>query len=169
MNKNSLFNFKEYSLLYCERDVLITIKFVKILKELIKKFNINIDKVYSAPSLSLKIFIKKFNNDKIKFRHNFLLDKFIRKAYFGGRCEIYGNPKPNEYIYHFDFPGMYGLTMLQKFPYGKYKIHSNVTKIDKPGFYTIDFYSNMNLPILPHHRLLDKKLMFTNGHMTGTF
>lgn len=163
------FDFKKYSIEYCTRDVIITADFIKIIKNILNEFNIKFENIYSAPSLSLKIFIKKFNNNKISFRHNFLLDKIIRPGYYGGKCEVYANPNENDFIFHFDFSGMYAQCMKQKFPFGKYKIETQCKNIDKPGFYWIEAESNIPHPILPHHRLKDNKLLFTNGSIKGCY
>lgn len=94
-----------------------------------------------------------------------MLDNLVRPAYYGGRCEVYGNPYEDEKIFHFDFSGMYGLCMQEKFPHGKYKIIENDFNLEIPGFYCIEFYSNdLYIPVLPHHRLKNNKLMFTNGY-----
>jgi hypothetical protein len=135
IQKNKVFNFREYSILYCTNDVLITASFIKIITSIISKFNINLDKVYSAPSLSLKIFDHYFNNNRISFNTKNNFDSFIRPSYFGGRCEVYGNPYDSEKIFHFDFSGMYAQCMLQKFCFGNYKILKKPNNIETPGFY----------------------------------
>lgn len=166
---NNTFNFKEYSIKYCKRDVEIVSLFIQNLNKILSDIKIDITKSYSAPSLSLKIFNNKFNVKKIKLTQNNFIDKYIRNSYFGGRCEVYGNPYPNEYIYHFDFSGMYSQCMLEKFCYGKYKIITNCKEIKNPGFYHIDFSSNLDIPVLPHHNLINNKLLFTNGEMKGIY
>jgi hypothetical protein len=88
--------FKDYSIKYCMNDVIITSKFVQILKDIVNAYGIDVDKIYSAPSLSLKIFIKKYNKNKISFRMKKSEKDLIRNSYFGGRCEVYGNPKFND-------------------------------------------------------------------------
>jgi len=167
--KNNFLDFKEYSISYCNRDVLITSKFVKIIFNLIINLKINKNTVYSAPSLSFKIFLKNFNSLNVSFKYNERLDRLIRMAYYGGRCEVYGNPYANEYIFHFDFSGMYGQCMAEKFPYGKWKIIHNVDIMDKPGFYYIEYQSNCDIPVLPHHRIIDGKLIFSNGNLEGLY
>lgn len=168
--KNIFFNFKEYSIKYCSNDVLITISFIKIIKNIISKFNINLDNVYSAPSLSLKIFNNHFNNNRICLNTKNYFDSFIRPSYFGGRCEVYGNPYENEKVFHFDFSGMYAQCMSQKVCFGDYKIIQKPTSIDLPGFYWIKWKSVDNyLPILPHHNKKNGKLMFTNGILEGCY
>ena len=103
--------------------------------EIIKEFKINIKHVYSGPSLALKIFIKNFNKNKISFMESGFYDKLVRKAYYGGRCEVYGNPVSAEYIYHYDFSGMYAQCMQEKFAFGKYIIKTDGFDLEKPGFY----------------------------------
>ena len=62
-----IFNFKEKSIEYCIRDVSITKDFMKEIKKISKNYGINIDKIYSAPSLSFRIFEKKFNMSRLSF------------------------------------------------------------------------------------------------------
>jgi len=170
-SKNAkIFDFKKYSIDYCMRDVIVTSLFIDKIAKIINEFGINLKEVYSAPSLSLKIFEKKFNKDRIKISKNYKIDNQIRNSYFGGRCEIYGNPYNYEHIYHYDFSGMYGQCMLEKFPFGTFKINNSNKDINKAGFYCIDYNSkNMHIPILPHRRYDDGKLVFTNGYNTGVY
>jgi hypothetical protein len=63
----------------------------------------------------LKIFNKNFNYQKIPLKLNKNLDSVLRESYFGGRVEVFGNT--DEKIYHYDFPGMYGFCMQEKFPF----------------------------------------------------
>ncbi len=167
---NNIFDVENYTKFYCYNDVIITVNFLKNLKDILKIFKIKLESVNSAPSLALKIFEKKFNNNKIKLTFNHVIDKIARNSYYGGRCEVYGNPKPEEQIFHFDFTGMYAQCMSEKFPYGEYRLNLNSKNINKPGIYWIEYESiNMNFPVLPHHRFKDGKLMFTNGKFIGAF
>jgi len=165
----SFFDFKEYTEKYCQNDVNITSIFIKKIEDIVKKYNINFDKVFSAPSLSLKIFIKKFNKNKLSFNLKLKDKELIKNSYFGGRCEVYGNPQNSEYVNHFDFSGMYGLCMLENFPYGNSYIIEKPKNLDKAGFYYIEYYSNIDIPVLPHKSKLNNKLMFTNGFNKGIF
>ena len=167
---NSILNFREYSIKYCTNDVKITKLFIEKINDIVKFFDIDINKIYSAPSLSLKIFDKKFNKNRIKLNTKEDFDSYIRPSYYGGRCEIYGNPKKGEHIFHFDFSGMYGQCMLEKFCYGSYKIINNPIDFSIPGFYWVKWKSIDNyLPLLPHHSKKNNKLMFTNGIMEGCY
>jgi hypothetical protein len=167
-----IFNLKYYAIKYCKRDVFIVKKFVSILFELISTLKINIIKlnIFSISSLALHIFLKKFNCNKINVKYNREVDSLIRNSYYGGRCEVFGNIETNEKLFHFDFSGMYGQCMLEKFCFGKIKINFDTKDIDRPGFYYIKYKSeNFNIPILPHHNKLNHKLMFTNGVLEGVY
>lgn len=167
--EKDIFDFKEECIKYCKNDVIITSEFMKIISAIVKEFNIDISNCYSAPSLSLKIFIKNFNKNRISLNLKNKIDLSIRKSYFGGKCEVYGNPEWGEFIHYFDFSGMYGQCMEQKFPYGKIEIDNNPKDFKKIGFYFIEYESNMEYPILPHKSILDGKLLFTNGKDRGIF
>lgn len=167
---NSSFDVKLYTIKYCWNDINITLKFLNNLQNILEPFKINLNQIFSAPSLALKIFEKKFNQNKVRTKQNHLIERFARKAYFGGRCEVYGNPYEDDKIFHYDFTGMYAQCMKEKFPIGNYKIELNCDNISKPGMYWVEFISkNSNIPVLPHHRIKDGKLMFTNGEMIGCY
>lgn len=163
------FNFKEYILEYCKNDLIITSKFVEIVKEISKKKSINLDNIFSSPSLSIKIFIKNYSKNKISFNLKSTEKKMIKNSYFGGRCEVYGNALKKEKIFHYDFSGMYGQCMTEKFPYGNCYIIENPKNLLNPGFYYIEYISNNFIPVLPHRSNINNKLMFTNGLNKGFF
>jgi hypothetical protein len=119
--------------------------------------------------MSFKIFLNKYNKNKLSFNIKESIDNIIRKSYFGGRCEVYGNAKINEYVHYYDFSGMYGQCMMEKFPYGKDKLLLNPIDFSIPGFYYIEYYSDMYIPVLPHKSLINDKLMFFNGYNKGIF
>lgn len=152
---------------YCENDV-------KVLIDLIDKYNKALKNIYprwyeknSISSITLKIFENKYNEYKIKTNLKYKEDILFRKGYFGGRCEIFGNPEDGEKIYHFDFKGMYSQIMKEEFPTGEYK-YSKEKKIEKIGFYYVKVISNMDIPVLPF-RSEDGKLMFPNGEFWGLY
>lgn len=149
---------------YCERDVWLlkqvyTLFFTKFVDLGILLTNNN----YSISSIAVKYYFKKYNY--ISKNISSTVDDYARRAYFGGRCEVFGNPMPGETILHYDFPGMYSFCMKQKFPTGTTQFIIP-TSINKPGFYTIEYTSNMDLPILP---VKYDKLYFLNGTNIGTF
>lgn len=167
-------NLKSFTINYCLNDCHITKNFVKIIYNVFKKelkINILNKNILSAPSLSYYIFYKKFNCKKIDKKIKKEAELYIRESYFGGRCEVFGNALKHEKVYHFDFSGMYGLCMKEKNVYGEPSFHYNVKNLNKlaPGFYNIDWESNLELPVLPHHNMITNKLLFTNGRGNGTY
>lgn len=165
-------NLKKFTEIYCENDCYITKIFVEKIYNIFK-FNFNIDiiknNILSTPSLSFYTFYKKFNNKKIKKYIEKEKELYIRDSYFGGRCEVFGNPYGKN-IFHFDFPGMYGLCMKEKNVFGESYFEYNIkTENLKPGFYNIDWESNNNIPVLPHHNQINNKLLFCNGVGNGTY
>ena len=92
----------------------------------------------------------------------------MRKSYFGGRCEVFGNPFKNEKTHYFDFSGMYEQCMLQKFPIGDGFFKYENLSYKKIGFHCIKFKSDMEYPVLPHHSE-NGKLIFSNGYFIGCY
>jgi hypothetical protein len=166
---NKSFNTKNETIKYCTQDVIITNKFLqnilKIINEESKKI---INNSYSIASLSHKLFYLKYNNKNIEEKILKKDEAYVRNAYFGGRCEVFGNIYQHEHIKYFDFSGMYGQCMLEKFHNGRGEYRLNCD-YNHPGFHTIEYESNMDfLPVLPSHSS-DGKLVFTNGSGVGTY
>lgn len=162
-------NLKEECVEYCIRDCKIVREMLRIIfKE--KYLNENM-KARSISSLSLEVFKEHFNNLNLETKLDKKYDKIVREAYFGGRCEIFGNVKEGEKIFHFDFTGMYSEIMREEFCFGKIKIVKEV-RIEKKieeGFYDVDVISgNMDIPILPF-RNEEGKLLFPNGMWRGVY
>ncbi len=168
-NENLIFDVKKETIKYCENDVILTLELIKNIINTLdyKYFNI-FKKSYSLPSLSYKIFFKYWNNYKIKEKILKEEDLYIRKSYYGGRCEVFGNKKKNEIVHYFDFSGMYEQCMLQKFPTGDGQFKNNNLNYNEIGFHCIKFKSDMEYPILPHHSE-NGKLLFANGIFVGCY
>jgi hypothetical protein len=162
-------NLKEECIKYCIRDCRIVREMLRIIFQE-KYLNENM-KARSISSLSLEVFKEHFNNLNLETKLDKKYDKIVREAYFGGRCEIFGNVKEGEKIFHFDFTGMYSEIMKEEFCFGKIKIIKEVgieKKIEE-GFYDVDIVSNdMNIPVLPF-RSEEGKLLFPNGVWRGVY
>lgn len=155
---------------YCERDTVIVNQFmVKLgisLSHYIKDWHVN---CYSISGIAYNIYKNYFNKYNIDLNLNRDLDKDIRKAYYGGRCEVFGNPYNDEYIYHFDFTGMYSNRLKECFPIGEPLKIIKPKWENKPGFYYIRVESNIKLPILPYRCEESGKLLFPNGTFSGVY
>lgn len=167
-NKSNLFNLKIECIKYCINDILITSDVLKNIFKIVDSEDIFVRRrCLSAPSISHKIFYKKYNTLNIDIDLKIEDDSYLRNSYYGGRCEVFGNIKTGEYIKYFDFSGMYAQCMLEKFHCGK-GYYAKSTNLDKQGFYNIDYESNFDfLPVLPMH--LNGKMNFYNGKRNGTF
>lgn len=162
-------NLKEECIKYCIRDCEIVEEMLKRIFD-DKKLRKDI-KGRSISGLALEVFKKDFNKEKIETKLRKDEDELIRKGYFGGRCEVFGNNKEDEKIFHFDFTGMYSSVMEEEFCFGKIKIKKDPKedKIEEWGFYEVTVESKeMHIPILPV-KSDDGKLIFPNGTWRGTY
>lgn len=170
-NKKSEFDFKKESIDYCLNDVVILKKVlddvIMCFKNFKKKIMPMFDRSYSIPSFSHKIFYKYYNVMKIDKKISLEMHTYIKNSYYGGRCEIFGNANDDEITHYFDYSGMYGQCMQQKFPYGKARLYMDHLDISKIGFHYIKFKSDMHMPVLPVH--YNGKLMFGNGVLEGLY
>lgn len=130
----------------------------------------------SIASVTVEIFEKKFNTFKLNLNNQIELDETLRQAYFGGRCEVFGNPyKGEERIRHMDFKNMYGEIMKLSFPTGKLNLVIGPKDWKQPGFYFIETYSECTMPVLPckgridPNSLLEEDLIFVNGWIEGMY
>lgn len=126
----------------------------------------------SVSSIAFNIFNRHYNLHNLNLTVSLTEDSLFRKAYYGGRCEVFGNPLYDEKIFHFDFKNMYGTIMLGNFPLKKYTYVSRPLNVDKPGFYCIKGFSAKNyIPVLPHNASIEEKqlLIFSNGEISGMF
>jgi hypothetical protein len=117
------------------------------LKELDKNWSIRI----SVASISTNLFLRQFNEFKIKLENKKEIDESIRPAYYGGRCEIFGNPYKNcDQILHMDYNNMYAEILKTNFPTGDLYVEKNVKDLSKEGFYFVDVISDLRIPVLPN-------------------
>jgi hypothetical protein len=104
------------------------------------KFIKHINSSFSAASLSNKIYYKHFNNKNTQINIPLSQEVFIRKSYYGGRTEIFGNLLENEHVKYFDFSGMYAQCMKEKFHLGEGEFSTSAS-INEIGFHTIRYES----------------------------
>lgn len=150
---------------YCKNDALITknsiIKYWKIIEEGGLKNN---KKILTAAKLSIVNYFEenKIIKKKIRLRY----DRLLRNGYFGGRTEVFGNPKEDEILLHYDWTGMYAQCMCEKVLGGEIIESTIIKDLNHPGFYWIKFRQNLEYPILP---IREGKLIFKNGVFQGWY
>lgn len=153
---------------YCKKDVEITQSFLTNIY--ISLLNSGISWRYytnSISGISINIFKTCFKNNNVVLSVEKNIDLAIRPSYYGGRCEVFGNPFDNDFIFHYDFTGMYTNRLKEKYPCGNPSFIISINKIDKPGFYSVTVNSkNFDIPILPYR---SEKLLFPNGIFSGVY
>lgn len=158
---------KTYSILeeYCKNDAKITkesiVKYWKIIEENGLKNN---NRILTAAKLSIENYF--LDNKIIKKKIRLKYDRIVRKAYFGGRTEVFGNQKDNEILLHYDWSGMYAQCMREKVFGGEVYESDIIVDVKIPGFYWIKFKQKLDIPILPIKR---DKLLFANGEFEGWY
>lgn len=97
------------------------------------------------------------------------VEGFVRRAYFGGRCELYLPGKFRDVLYY-DFPSMYGTLLLEPFPtqLGHLRTTHNMDEISA-GFVeaTVEQPASLPLPILPYRGRYG--VYFPTGVFRGVF
>lgn len=168
-DKNNFFNFRKISIEYCENDLIILKQVLKNIFNIIEKYDKRVlNTSFSFSSISYKLFKKKFDFFEVCDYNLPLVEyEYIRKSYFGGRTEVFGNPDEGEIIHYFDFSGMYAQCMKNKFVVGNPVFKKKNLNVAEIGLHTVKIYSNFNYPILPSY--YNKKLLFLNGEFVGTF
>lgn len=163
-------SFKKESIEYCINDCRITKEMLDAISLNMKNDEKNIfEKSRSISSFSLNIFKEKFNKMNVETSIKKKNDKIIREGFFGGRCEVFGNKKEGERVFHFDFTGMYTQIMAGDFFFNNPKV-KRTNKIEEGGFYKVDVFSEkMNIPVLPFREKKEGKLIFPNGRWTGFY
>lgn len=157
-------DIKKYLIQYCRNDVELLSELVNIFYSSLSSKNLKLlTYSYSISSYAVKYCTHKYNTFQKKLPQN--IEHLLRESYFGGRCEVFGNSLKGEYIYHFDFSGMYSQCMKEQLPTYNFK-YVEVDTVSSPGFYKITFTSNLDIPILPVRVDL---LYFPNGLYTGTY
>ena len=156
---------KDYYILYSKTNIKILYEGLLNFFNNLKFLNIYFSKKnLSCGSISFNFYLKKFN--KINLNIPISQKNIFEQAYFGGKCEVYGNKQKNEKILHFDFSGMYYTCMKEKLPYGDFYSKNDNFNLNEPGYYHIEIIYKNKYPILP---LKSDKLYFKEGHICGWF
>jgi len=151
---------------YCKNDAYITKKSINKFWKIIEENGLhNNNKILTAAKLSIENYFK--NNLVIKKKIKIKYDRIIRKGYFGGRTEVFGNPESDEILLHYDWNGMYAQCMCEKILGGEIIESEIILNIEHPGFYYIHFIQNMDIPVLPIK--IYNKLIFANGEFKGWY
>lgn len=120
-------------------------------------------KHYTPGGIILAFFVKNYNSINLNLLE--YQKRTLTPYFFGGRCEVFGNKKTSEVVFHFDYYGMYHLSMYECIPDGLFNLENTTdNNVDLPGFYYIEAELYNDIPILP---IKLGKLMFVNGYISG--
>jgi hypothetical protein len=156
---------------YCYRDCDVVMKFLDFYADILKDFDVklhvtvasNAKAMWNRISLEKNLWIDKDNDER------------FRKAYYGGRVEVFISRIINESIYHYDINSQYPAVMLNnKFPNPSKMWHiENPTNIDYALKHyegmldvTVEAPADMHIPILP---IRTTKLIFPVGTFRGSW
>lgn len=164
-------DLKEECFKYLDSDLIGLHQVLIIFSEFIyKKYRLNITKVFSISSLSMKIFTSNYlkSENTIPIISNRKVHKDIRNALYGGRVEVF-NPILSIKSYLNDVNSIYPWAMLKPMPVG-YPTFSSNTDLNKLFgiVYATVFISEYADPVLPK-RTKEGQLIFPKGTWTAWF
>lgn len=134
------------------------------------KYQIDIAKLYSLPSLALKIYRAHFMPQDIKGIPTMksYIDGFIRKGYIGGAVDIY--KEHGEDMKHYDVNSLYPYAQSMEMPFECLGFRSQIESLDNFfGFLEVevDCPLDMSKPMLPLRE--DNKTIFPVGKWKGIY
>jgi len=145
---NLLNEFKNYSL----QDSIGLFKALKIAQNLyFDNYHVDITKILSTATLSLKIFRANFLEHNIPVLHE-SHDEFVRKGYFGGGTDIYKALAKN--LHYYDINSLYPYAMKKPMPFEFIKYYNNMIGINLMNFFgfcevEVNCPKDMKRPVLP--------------------
>lgn len=177
---------------YCKEDSYILAKSLQVfLKTVGKLDSFKLNSLITLPKMAFQHWRSTYFNWKYPLcviTPERQRDKFIRKAYFGGRTEVFAGKKidKHEFVYQYDIRGMYSQCMQQMLPYGNplrvlgYKgnnFEEFIKELKKDhnivGFFEVSIKTPTIIemgerpPVLPVFH--QKKLLFPLGEFKGTY
>ena len=137
----------------------------EILDLFFNKYAKGIGYTISIGSASLKVYKQNFEKEPLNVLNSYV-ENFIRKTYYGGRCEVF--KKTLDKGYYYDVNSLYPFCMSQEMPCGFYFEVLNYEP-DLIGFYKANVYipETLNIPPIPYR--FKNKLIFPTGYLNDIF
>ena len=163
--------FDPTNLAYCQRDCEVTYRFMDEMLERYRAMGIEEVKA-TLPSTALKFFTTKFCHVPWERNPSIEVWKFLGRARYGGRTEIFQLNPVRGRIYEFDINSSYPYAMkVGIFPdlttCRPFLPHPNLEK-EGVALATVSARS-MEFPVLPWKADAESKLLFPFGKFTGTW
>jgi len=173
---NKIWNFKDEAIKYCKLDCLILHEILTHFNKLIfNEFKVNIHKVLTLPSLSMKIFKIFFMPMFSIYQIHGITETNIRQSYTGGAVDVYIphniiNNVEYEKLYYYDVNALYPTVMANNLmPVGlPVAFEGDITKVTCPqhfkpfGF----FYCEITSPAFLEHPILQQRIKTQDGIRT---
>nr|YP_010130200.1 DNA polymerase [Clavaria fumosa]QPZ51102.1 DNA polymerase [Clavaria fumosa] len=139
----------------------------------IKEYGVDIGSIWSTSTLSLKIFRQSFLKMTI-LSLTARLDRFIRKAYYGGATDHY-YLKSNEFekVFWYDVNSLYPFAMCNEMPFKPLEFINDLSKINIKDFFGFAFVKvecpkSIKIPLLPY-KAETGEMIFPTGTWYGTY
>lgn len=142
-NQTNKWNFIKENFAYLHNDVKSLYEIIDAFsKEVYFSERLNITKVISMSSLALKTYLSNYYNDSKHVIHIPRKKQYkdIKKAYFGGRVEVFRAYGEN--LYYYDINSLYPYVMLNELPVGNIIKSTNPNLDDYFGF----CYATVTIP-----------------------
>lgn len=163
--------FDPTNLQYCQRDTEVTWRFIHAMFE--RYYELGIDEIKATlPSTSLLFFTTKWCRVNWLRHGDLAIWKFLTRARYGGRCEIFQTGQVRGHIHEYDINSSYPAAMQsQQFPnLDTLRRGKTIIDIEKAGVAhcTVQCPS-MEFPLLPFKSENGCKLLFPCGRFDGTW
>jgi hypothetical protein len=166
-------DINEEDIKYCLRDCEVVQNFIYRYGDLLKPYGVKLRLTVAANAKAIwnRVYLKDilFINSKS--------DELFRKAYYGGRVEVFKSRYEDKKLFHYDINSLYPYVMKNSFfpdpntlrPIRDYNIrHFYDILSEKEGMAEITFkIDDMNIPLLPYRS--NNKLIFPEGKIRGFY
>lgn len=154
-------------IIYSEQDAVSLLETILKARDIyIEKYNMDITRAVSAPSLSMLIYRKNFQIDVIPTLTR-QQDKFVRQSYTGGSSDFYAFHAKN--VYYYDVNSLYPYVMKKEMPYEIEYISYGEDLNNIFGFVEaiVECPDSVKTPILPYK--YEGKLIHPYGKWKDTY
>jgi DNA polymerase type B, organellar and viral len=167
-NFNNNWNFKLEAIKYCNLDCISLYNIINIFSDIIfNKFNININKYPTSPSISFSLFRTHYLGKNNIIQLSGKVFNEIKKSYTGGAVDMYiPFNNENEIIYGYDVNSLYPYVMKNNpMPIGNMNyFEGNIRKFDPNAFGF--FCCNIETPNYLEHPILQTHVKTNDGIRT---
>lgn len=168
-------NITDEDINYCLRDCEIVLKFLAFYGNFLEQFQVKLRSTISANAKAIwqRTYL---SPDNRKYWINDLEDEKFRKAYYGGRTEVFVSRHEHKTVYHYDINSQYPSQMKYNLFPNPDKLHSfdhpknfveNIDKVEGCADCTVTTPNDLHIPVLPFRT--KSNLIFPLGTFRGVW